>query len=83
MPCERTGGKGYKLKYRNFYLNIIIYLLNHCNSDEALEPAAQKGCGVFNIGDDFQESLPTSAILQFCEITSYYYKKSPKHMQMV
>jgi len=68
VPCESTGGNGHKLKYRRFHLNIFIYLFNHCNSDEAPEPAAQKGCGVFNLGDiqtltigPEQSALPDSA----------------------
>lgn len=42
VPCERTGGNGQKLKCRKFHLNVIIFLLNHWYSDEALKPAAKK-----------------------------------------
>lgn len=42
VPCERTEGNGQKLKCRKFHLNIIICLLNHYDSDEALKPAAKK-----------------------------------------
>lgn len=42
VPCERTGGNGQKLKCRKFHLNVIVCLLNHCCSDEALKPAAKK-----------------------------------------
>lgn len=40
--CKKTGGSGHRLKYRKLPLNRIIYLLNHCNSDETLEHAAQR-----------------------------------------
>ena len=50
VPGDRTGDKGYKLKYRKFCLHKRKKLL-HSVSEQTLEEVAQRGCGVSILGD--------------------------------
>lgn len=49
VPVDRTRHNRHKPKYGKFYLNIIKKI--HCESGQTLQQAAQRGCGLFILGD--------------------------------
>lgn len=82
VPCERTGGKEQKLKCTKFHVNIIICLLNHWYSDEALKPPARKVVRAFNFGQvqNLAISPEQSALLDFALSVVLYYTISKESL---
>lgn len=51
VPTDRTRDNGHKLKTRKSYLNTRKHIFVYCEGDQALEQVAQRGCGVYFLGD--------------------------------